>query len=120
MMMPKRVVALAVAATLVSGTLPASAARLLGDGSISCEAWTQEREANSARSSLMTVWVLGFVSATNVTVVGNGNPDFLADTNVEIRAIVGHVDDFCQAHPDQRIVDAAGDLVVELLRRSRN
>src|ERR1700730_5595107 len=104
--------ALAVAVTkLVMASLPASAARLLGDGSISCEAWTEEREANSPRSSLMTVWVLGFMSAANVTLFASGNPDFLAETNVEIRAVVASVDEFCQAHPDKRIADAAGELV---------
>jgi hypothetical protein len=118
-MMSFRALAVAVT-TLAIASLPASAARLLGDGSISCEAWTEEREANSPRSSLMTVWVLGFMSAANVTLFATGNPDFLAETNVEIRAVVASIDEFCQAHPDKRIADAAGELVIELLRRSRN
>jgi hypothetical protein len=107
-------------ATLVSVSLPASAARLLGDGSISCEAWTQEREVNSARSSLMTVWVLGFVSAANVTLFARGDPDFLADSNIDIRGVVDNMVDYCQAHPDRRIADAAGDLVINLLKKARN
>ena len=105
---------------LVTVTSPAASTRLVGDGLISCQTWTEEREANSPRSSLMTVWVLGFMSAANTTLFARGDPDFLAESDIDIRTIVTGIDSYCQAHPEHRIADAAGDLVIALLQRARN
>jgi hypothetical protein len=117
--MPMRL-ALVILAWAVIASSPATSARLLGDGTISCETWTEERDANSPRSSMMLVWVLGFMSAANATLFVRGDPDFLADADIDIRTIAASVDSYCQAHPDRRIADAAGDLVIELLKKARN
>lgn len=82
---------------------------VLGVGSASCGNWTQsralERTVRAISPNLPTTnaegWLLGFI--TGVGWVGPTDPGAYTDAV----GVAGWVDNYCQAHPTDQIVDAA-------------
>jgi hypothetical protein len=113
--MVKLLTTILIATTLV--VPPASAEerelrKYIGEGANSCGAWTFERQQNSTKSALYATWVLGYVSGQNADA---STTNFLQ--GVDAGAILGWIDNYCRSNPLEKIVTAAGSLVVELVLR---
>ena len=105
---------LVAAKSLVASAWGAGGKLYIGDGSNSCGAWTEERARDNQRVQLWKGWLLDFVSGANIY----GNSDILAGADAQ--AIYGWVDNYCRAHPLDRVFDGAVALVSELLRRAEH
>jgi hypothetical protein len=113
--MPIRAVLLA--GLILIGASPAAwsqqprTSQALGDALTSCQTWTQERQAQSARAGAMAAWILGFVSAANAYAISS-SPDLL--TKATPLGIVSWIDDYCRIRPLAKIAFVADLLVKEL------
>jgi hypothetical protein len=94
----KRTLAGIMLAFVVNGS--AGAYSVVGPGAGSCGAWTADR-SNKPRYSIDLSWVLGFLAGVGFE--GSGDPLRGLDSN----AVAGWIDNYCQAHPLEHIVDAA-------------
>lgn len=79
----------------------------------SCGYWTQHRRQGEGQSQVWEGWILGFIAGLNVFGPNNGNiaPDVQAD------GLLGWIDQYCTAHPLERITFAGLKLADELKRR---
>lgn len=85
-----------------------------GAGGISCGKWTASRVSPMAPEKMMVVsWVQGFLSSLSLST----NRDLLGGRDFE--ALLGYVDNYCRAHPLDRIADATVSLADELSRTAR-
>jgi hypothetical protein len=111
------VLALIVAAVLMPGLLWAQRARntemVYGIGTESCGSWIKTR-TEPARGEWLPAgaWVQGWISAADHYAV----PGPLARTDGD--AMAAWLDQYCNAHPLDRLDIAAGQLAVELSRRA--
>jgi hypothetical protein len=88
-----------------------------GPGDKSCGAWSQARRDGDARSIAYQVWFLGFVSGVSVTLtLGQKSPDFLK--NMDAPGLIAWVDKYCAAHPLDKLLTAAIELIDELQQKS--
>jgi hypothetical protein len=60
-------------------------------------------------------WVLGYLSAYNAFVAGDGDISGTADAN----AVLGWMDNHCGAHPLETIEEATQALIKDLVARKR-
>ena len=94
--------------------LPASARIVIGEGNVSCRAWTKERQSNSVRSRLQETWLLGYV--TGYSWGDKSRPDFLFAANID--GMFKWVDEYCRLNPQNDLVNAADELVGVLLKKA--
>jgi hypothetical protein len=88
--------------------------RIFGAGNSSCGAWTEERRNDSALANGYILWIEGFVTATELS-----HPSIVpAAKQIDSDAIAGWVDNWCAAHPLDKISNAANALTVTLRDRS--
>ncbi len=90
---------------------------VLGAGLQTCGAWTEARHSDDydekLKAAVIEEWVEGFVSALDMVspAVNKGT----LSTNSD--GATGWLDNYCSAHPLDRIGDAAQSLVLELGKR---
>jgi hypothetical protein len=98
---------------LTAGTTQAQAYNVMGRGLDSCGAWITHRRdvkvgapitANSEIADEETNWVVGFLSGVGFMGRGNVNPL----DGMDAEGILAWIDNYCRAHPIERIVEAAG------------
>jgi hypothetical protein len=82
---------------------------------VSCGAWVERRKTQSG-AAVEQAWVLGYVSASNATIVAMGQNDVLA--GVDVPAISAWLDNYCRQHPLEKLAKATDALVSELIRKA--
>jgi hypothetical protein len=89
---------------------------VIGEGSTSCGAWTQARQAQSGgKAALIAQWIAGYVSGSNVE--GEQHPDALV--GVDFKALVAWIDNYCRSNPLDPVVHAASKLTDEPRSRAQ-
>jgi hypothetical protein len=87
--------------TLMVGSAEAGSASLMGAGLAPCGKWTEERRHSPAHEYIN--WIFGFLSG-----VGYAGPSEVDPLRgVDSPGLKAWVDNYCRAHPLERIVDAA-------------
>jgi hypothetical protein len=71
---------------------------VIGEGSTSCGAWTQARQAQSPNAALIAQWIAGYVSGSNVE--GEQHPDALV--GVDVKGLIGWIDNYCRSNLSTR------------------
>jgi hypothetical protein len=104
-----------------AGALGDHVAAIGGAGNDTCAAWVQDRSAGSesARqaSQRRLEWVSGFFSAINVF----DEPSGSLHGGIDDRdGMVGWIDNYCRAHPNDPVWLAAADLVLDLRNKKRS
>jgi hypothetical protein len=83
-------------------------------GLSSCEIWTQAHTTNAPERLSMEHWIAGYLSNFNTILDDpDGVPDFLKDEDWD--ALRAWIDNYCAAHPDDKLDKAARELEFELL-----
>jgi hypothetical protein len=102
------------AAMLLAGTIHASSQTKnhWGEGNAPCADWTKERGAHTVLGTQLGAWVRGYVSGANV--MQNHRDNLFQVTNADMDAMEGWINDYCLAHPQDKLVVAA-DLLVKTL-----
>jgi hypothetical protein len=99
---------LALCSGLASGSAAGEAASenvlLIGDGTSSCGAWTENR-SDPARHGFQLAWVLGFISGNNYE-----NPQSQASFR-DKDAVAAYIDNYCSLNPLHIIANAAAAIV---------
>ena len=90
----------------------------LGLGSDSCRTWLRHAQKEDAYNREAGIWLAGYLTANNQRLFATG-----------LRATVGHgtdvdsgiawIDQYCQAHPQKYVMEAAWALVRELEKTGR-
>ena len=88
---------------------------LLGSGNRPCGDWTTERRGKTDRSYEFAQWVLGYVTAVNIYVLQHDDDVTKGTDNEDLLA---WVDNYCGAHPLDKIEDAAEELLKVLTKKS--
>ena len=100
----------AVAIALAVGATDAKAFLAIGNGTGSCGAWTADRRRPMGLvAQAEEQWILGFLSG-----VGYESQDTIDPlNNVDAEAVWAWMDNYCLAHPLERIMQAAEAFVIE-------
>jgi hypothetical protein len=106
---PLQVLLLA-AATCTARPSDAAANMILGYGADSCGTWTADRN-NRNQAVADAQWVLGYVGGMGFL----SGKDLLG--GLDYGAVVSWVNNYCEAHPLEQVVDAAIALGIELAKR---
>jgi hypothetical protein len=108
-------IVLAVLLSTDATTVYAEGHTYIGEGTISCGAWTERRAENegSEPRAIAEAWVLGFISGANIY---PAHPEMLSNPDAD--AIWAWIDNYCRSNPLDRLVKANFALVDELLRRA--
>ena len=85
-----------------------------GTGVDTCAEWKKDRQPEGSMAHLRTQWLLGFITAYNEH-VWHRSKDVADGTNAE--GLLGWVDNYCAAHPLDKVAAAADALVNELVTR---
>lgn len=88
---------------------------ILGSGGASCGTWNADRQRNEARSQLNQAWVLGFVTAYNQYKPLHESMSKPMDS----KSMMIWIDNYCDAHPQMDISDAAKALIEDLTGRGQ-
>ncbi len=96
----------AICGALVLIAAPAHAKEQIGDGGDSCGTWTTKP------TGAQKAWVYGYLSRATFNYAG----EILGP--VDAGAIIGWIDNYCKAHPLERIASAAGALEIELAKKT--
>jgi hypothetical protein len=89
-------------------------ARWIFGGLSSCDAWTKAHTTNAPERLTMEYWVAGYLSNFNtITDDPDDVPDFLKEEDWD--ALVVWIDNYCVAHPLDKLDKAARELELELL-----
>ena len=84
--------------------------QMLGSGPQSCGAWTAARRfPNSTPALEAAAWVLGFLSGVG-WVHKNGDDPL---NGLDVEAVFGWLDNYCQTHPIDPLAVAAAQLAIE-------
>jgi len=78
---------------------------LMGQGTRSCGAWREDRQAGPLAAFGEKSWVVGFLSGVGYT--GIANPL----NRVDADGVFAWIDNYCQARPLKSIAEAAGAFV---------
>jgi hypothetical protein len=97
-----------------NGTLQASSQtkKYWGEGGAPCSDWTKERGAKTVLGTQMAAWIRGYVSGANV--MQNQKINIFENTTNSMNAMEEWINDYCLAHPADKLVVAA-DLLVKTL-----
>jgi hypothetical protein len=87
---------------------------IAGWGPQSCAAWTKIQAGEPRDVDAPRQWVLGFVSAFNAYESPTGDVTKTADTN----GLFAWIDNYCAAHPLDKISTATMALISELSQRT--
>jgi hypothetical protein len=92
---------------------PKGMVSVYGSGAFSCGRWVADQQTEQTQLDMHfeQIWVLGYVSGAGAFATVP-----LADTDAN--AIKLWIDNYCQAHPLDRISIAARQLAFELVRRA--
>jgi hypothetical protein len=90
-----------VAALTIGGT-DAQAFRVIGTGNDSCGTWTADRRVGGRAAGQDQQWILGFLSG--ISYEGSEDVDTLKGMDAE--GVFAWMDNYCQAHPIEDIIDA--------------
>jgi hypothetical protein len=86
---------------------------LLGNGALSCQAWTDaRRDPHSPETPLSEQWVVGFLSGIGSMVLGELDPL----RGLQAGSVYAWVDNYCGAHPSETIEAAARVFIQQHLR----
>jgi hypothetical protein len=88
---------------------------ILGSGYRSCGNWTSEREGKTERSYEFAQWILGYITAVNIYVLQYDDDVTKGADNAELLV---WIDDYCRAHPLDRIEDAAEELLKVIRKKN--
>jgi hypothetical protein len=90
----------------------------LGQGLSSCGAWIQARNMHNVDQMLMEQWIAGYLSEANLVGPDIDAPDIPDLLKGEDWAgLTDWIDNYCNAHPLDKLYTAANGLVLELGRR---
>jgi hypothetical protein len=89
--------------------------QIFGPGVGTCSSWTEARRTGGAPQRIASAWVLGYLTAYNEFVAADGNVAPGADSE----AVLGWIDNYCGAHPQDNLALATRSLVDELKARKR-
>jgi hypothetical protein len=93
----------------------------LGHGLSSCGAWIQARKMHNVDQMPMEQWVAGYLSEANLVGPDIDAPDIPDLLKGEDWAgLTDWIDNYCNAHPLDKLYAAANALVVELGRRHQS
>jgi hypothetical protein len=112
-----RVAGAAMAAVLLMGTVPtpAQAYDYFGAGTLSCGQWLGDRQSASPQHVLNESWVLGFVSGVNSGAGGFGLSRLSnAGEDTDAAGMFAWLDNYCRAHPLEKLVGATEQLWLAL------
>jgi hypothetical protein len=101
----RRLLLTALAVVMFAGSARAEY-HLLGPGGSSCGSWTAH---GRTRDWFQLSWVLGFLSGIGYADAPRHDPL----RGVDAEGVAGWLDNYCQAHPLQKLVDAAKAFVDE-------
>jgi hypothetical protein len=90
-------------AFVVNGSAEAQTYSVVGPGVSSCGTWTAD-QSNATAYQIDLSWVLGFLAG--IAYASLDNPLHGLDAN----AVADWIDNYCQAHPLEHIIDAADAL----------
>jgi hypothetical protein len=85
---------------------------MIGVGASSCGTWLTK--SHDRDWDVLNQWVVGFVSGANLF----GENDIIESTGVDYYALTSWMDNYCKAHPLDKIQWAAAKLVVELREKA--
>lgn len=106
--------ACAAALVLSSGPAASYTYTVRGVGVSSCGAWSKERARHqSVMTDIYMAWVMGHLSRAAALHSG----DILAAVDVD--AVEGWLDNYCDMNPLENLVDAAEKLEAELVAKTR-
>lgn len=80
-------------------------------GNRTCVEWTEQSKAGGWSSLVNASWLNGFLSAYNVYGPGQSRD---IKQGIDFHRVVAWVDQYCEAHPEKKAVEAALELVKEL------
>jgi len=86
----------------------------IGYGMATCGAWTTDEDPNGRVRQTRAAWILGYLSRASYDHAGD-----MLDP-VDAPAIEAWIDNYCKAHPLDRLSRAAEALEVELAARVAN
>lgn len=101
-------------AAILSAQATATPIMVSGDGAESCGTWT-ERHARGAGYALDD-WLLGYVTAVNQWSMASKDGNIEGDADPA--AMIEWVSNYCQAHPLDAVATAAGQLILEFIKRN--
>jgi len=98
--------------------------KVLGPGAQSCGTWTKKSNEDSWLHVQQTAWVLGYITAFNTwgPFGVNSGTQVVSDVSkgVDVDGILAWIDNWCRANPLDTVSWAAGQLMVELIKRKAN
>lgn len=96
--------------SLVAG----SHAMVVGEGGVSCGAWTEERQGKTFLADVLSAWVRGFVSAINLE--GSSSSGHITE-GIDNSAVEAWIDNYCTSNPLDTLALATVALTLELRAR---
>ena len=83
---------------------------VVGHGVEACHHWVTERKKNSPRAQELESWIMGYVTGTNFWRPDTGD----VTGGLDGPALYEWMDNYCKAHPKERLADAARNLIFGL------
>jgi hypothetical protein len=100
------------AVVLFTASARAENYRLLGQGGVSCDAWTANRASGRLDTWLPEgSWVLGFLSG--IGEMGGPPQNYDPLRGMDADGVTAWLDTYCRTHPPQKLIDAARAFVFE-------
>ena len=106
--------AFAAAASIIISTMqvPAAERAVLGQGNVSCQTWSSDRDSSEASGRV--AWVLGFITAFHEY---GPRPERDVSSGSSTQQITELVDHHCSQHPADNVYRAAIAVIEEYKRR---
>jgi hypothetical protein len=108
---------IAIAASLLVSVaqIAAEERAVLGQGNVSCQAWSADRNRERGESLARVAWVLGYITAFN-QYGSKSQADVSSGRTTE--QITAAIDDHCSQHPADNVYRASAALVEEFRQKS--
>jgi hypothetical protein len=103
-----RALAVALGLMVALAAAPAHAVQIIGAGLAPCGTWTADRAARDIGASEGETWVGGYLSGA---AFWGSNLDPMK--GIDAKAAWAWVEDYCRAHPLDKIIDAANAFIQE-------
>ncbi len=87
---------------------------VLGQGNLSCGAWTQERQHDTLVARTTEAWVLGYLTSFNASIAPARGGDISRGTDPN--GLAAWIDNYCARHPLDPIAIATSELIAKLIR----
>jgi HdeA/HdeB family len=108
-------------AIAVAGFLLSSAAQIaaqeqavLGQGNVSCQTWTGDRNSESGEAKARVAWVLGYITAFNQY---GSKLEGRLYSGRSTEQITASIDNYCSQHPTDNVYGASIALIEEFRRK---